>query len=54
MNFKSILSVAVLFVVCTSSHYVNGLLHMPRQIADKCDLTAGPQCSSDCTKILVI
>ncbi|XP_037024297.1 uncharacterized protein LOC119066119 [Bradysia coprophila] len=52
MNRKSILSVTILFVVCTSSPIVNGLLNTPRQIADKCDLTARPQCSSDCTKIL--
>lgn len=36
----------------------NGLLHVPnnslsRQVTDKCDLTAKPQCSSDCSKILV-
>ncbi|KAG4080385.1 hypothetical protein HA402_010453 [Bradysia odoriphaga] len=52
MNRRSILSVTVLFVVCTTSHFVNGLLHTPRQIADECDLTARPQCSSDCTRIL--
>ncbi|KAJ6645646.1 hypothetical protein Bhyg_00853, partial [Pseudolycoriella hygida] len=52
MNLTPILYFTVLFVL-----RVNGLSRKKnddssRQITDKCDLTARPQCSKDCSKIL--